>query len=83
MCDHSSNNTEDYGLNVHKPQPYLLSNYLEKLDDNKESFVDQRSKKKTFSFTKKVLFIHSLSLIQITANKKIYFFLVTIYLFKF
>ena len=31
-----------------------------------------------FSFTKKVLCIHSLSLIQITTKKKVYFFLLTI-----
>ena len=38
--------------------------------------------KKMFSFTKKVLRIHSLSLNQIT-TKKIYFSLVTIDLLKF
>ena len=56
--DHSSNNIDDYG---HKSQPYLLCNYLEKLNDNKKGFVYQRSKK-TISLTKKVLYIHPLSL---------------------
>ena len=47
--DHSSNNTGDIGHNVPKSQPYLLCNYLEKLNDNKKDVEYQRSKK-TFSF---------------------------------
>ena len=80
--DHSSNNTDECGHNVPKSQPYLLCNYLEKLNDNKRGVVYQRSKKKKNVFLYKVLFIHLLSLNQIT-TKKIYFFLVTINLLKF
>ena len=71
--DLSSNNMEDYDHSVSKLQPYLLCNYLEKLNVNKKGVVYQRSKKR-FSFTKKVLCIHSLSLNQTTTKKKIYFF---------
>ena len=44
--DHSSNNIDECGHNVLKSQPYLLCNYLEKLNDNKRGVVYQRSKKK-------------------------------------
>ena len=62
--DHSSNNIDDYGYTVPKSQPYFLCKYLEILNDKKGT-VYKRSKKKTFSFTKKVLCTHSLSLNQI------------------
>ena len=48
-----------------KSQPYLLCNYLEKLNGNKKSVVYQKLKK-MFSFTKKVFCSYSLSLNQIT-----------------
>ena len=81
--DHSSNNIGDYGHSVPKSQPYLLCNYLEKLNDNKKGVLYQRSKKKMFSFTKKIFCIQLLSLNQIKTKKKIYFFLVAINLLKF
>ena len=61
-----SNNVDDYSHNVPRSQLYPLCNYLEKLNDNKKSAAYQIRKKKTkhFSFTKKVLQIHSLSLNQ-------------------
>ena len=61
-----SNNVDDYSHNVPRSQLYPLCNYLEKLNDNKKSAAYQISKKKNkhFSFTKKVLQIHSLSLNQ-------------------
>ena len=65
--DHSSKNVDNYFHNVPKSQPYLLCNYLEKLNDHKKGVLYQRSKK-IFSFTKKVLCIHSLSLNQITTK---------------
>ena len=34
--DNSSNNIDNYGHNVPKLQPYLLWNFLEKLNDNKK-----------------------------------------------
>ena len=47
--DHSSNNIDDYGHSVPKLQPYLLCNYLEKLNDNKKGVLYERSKKICFS----------------------------------
>ena len=41
--DHSSHNIGDYGYDVPKSQPYLLCNYLEKLNDNKKGVLYQRS----------------------------------------
>ena len=59
------NNVDHHKDNVPKSQQYLLCNYLEKLNVNKKGVVHQRSKNKPFSFTKKVLCIHLLSLKQI------------------
>ena len=41
--DHLSNNIDDYGHNVPKSQLYLLYNYLEKLNDNKEGVSYEKS----------------------------------------
>ena len=60
----------------------LLCQHLEKLNDNKKGALYQKIKK-TFLFTKKVLCIHLLSLNQIIAKKKRYFFIVTIDLLRF
>ena len=48
FVDRWSNNVVDYGHIVPKSQPYLLWNYLEKINDNKKGVVYQRSKKKLF-----------------------------------
>ena len=74
---------DDYGHTDPKLQSYLLCNYLEKLNDNEKVVLFHKSKKKMFSFTKKVLCIHLLSLNQIVVKKKIKFFLVTIDRLKF
>ena len=43
--DHLSNNTDDYGHNVPKLQPYLLCSYLEKLNGNKKVLHIEEVKK--------------------------------------
>ena len=56
--NHSSNNIDVYGHSVPKSQPYLLCNYLEKLNENKKDVcTSKKKKKKTFSFTEKLLCI--------------------------
>ena len=62
-----------YSQNDPKIQPYLLCDYLEKLNDNKKG-VPYQKRKKMFSFTTKVLCIDLFSLNQITTKKKSYFF---------
>ena len=52
--DHLSSNIDDCGHDVPKSQPYLLCNYLEKVNDNKKGVLYQKSKKNMFSFTKRV-----------------------------
>ena len=54
--DHSINNIDDYGHNVPKSQPYLLCNYLEKLNDNKKGVVYQRSKKNIFLYKEIIVY---------------------------
>ena len=54
--DHSINNTDDYGHNVPKSQPYLLCNYLEKLNDNKKGVVYQKSKKNIFLYKESIVY---------------------------
>ena len=54
--DHSINNIDDYGHNVPKSQPYLLCNYLEKLNDNKKGVVYQKSKKNIFLYKESIVY---------------------------
>ena len=47
QVDHSNSNSRlDYGYNGPKLQPYLLCNYLEKLNDNKKVFYIKEIKKR-------------------------------------
>ena len=80
--DYSSNNIDNYSYSIPESQPYLLCNYLEKLDGNKKGVIYQRSNKKRFSFTNKVMNILN-EFEQITSKNKNYFFLVMIDLLKF
>ena len=45
-----------HGHNVPKSQPYLLCNYLEKLNDNKRSVVYQRHKKDVFLYKESIVY---------------------------
>ena len=54
--DYSINNIDDYGHNVPKSQPYLLCNYLEKLNDNKKGVVYQKSKKNIFLYKESIVY---------------------------
>ena len=63
-------------------KPYILCNYLEKLNDNKKGVVYQRSKKIFFLYKESIVY----PLVEFETNynkKKIYFFLVKINLLKF
>ena len=56
--DNSSNNIDNYGHNVPKSQPYLLWNFLEKLNDNKKGVVlYQRSKNNVFLYKESILYL--------------------------
>ena len=56
FVDRSSNNVVDYGHIVPKSQPYLLWNYLEKINDNKKGVVYQRSKKNFFLYKESIVY---------------------------
>ena len=56
--DHSSSNIDGYIIlyNIPKSQPYLLRNYLKKVNDNKKGVVYQRSKKNVFLYKGSIVY---------------------------